>query len=148
MSDSPTSRPSNSTVRLPPAAGAGDWVLLEEPVPSEGSESGDQAEVIGCMLAYVRSTNGRTRVVMTEGGNRNCALVFNFGCEEEKEEFLRLLQSSPLTRRDDSEILTPDPATISAARPISEVFSAGIVFRIRGLADLAMGWLSGHKRVM
>jgi len=148
MSGFPTSPPSNVSAGLPPAAGAGQWIQLEEPVPHEASEDGDEAEVIGCMLAYARSANARMRVVVTEGKDGSCAMLFNFGCEEEKEEFLRLLQANPLTRRRDSEILIPDPVTILAARPLSEVFSADIVFRIRAFADIAAGWLSGRKRVM
>lgn len=90
MSDSPTSPPSNATVRLPTSADAGEWAQLEEPVPQGANEAGDEAEVIGCMLAYARKANAQMLVVMSEGGNQKCALVFRF--EEEKEEFLRLLQ--------------------------------------------------------
>jgi len=124
MSGSPTSPPSNVSAGLPPAAGAGQWIQLEEPVPHEASEDGDEAEVIGCILAYARSANARMRVVVTEGKDGSCAMLFNFGSEEEKEEFLRLLLANRLTRRRDSEILIPDPVTILAARP-----AVGSVFR-------------------
>jgi len=44
MRGSPTSPPSNASAGLPPVAGAGEWIQLEEPVLHEASDPGRAAQ--------------------------------------------------------------------------------------------------------
>jgi hypothetical protein len=128
-----------------------DWMTWIDSLPTDDDEVRESfAAAWGTLFAYAALTQTRMLALRKEPhGDDPYALLFSFSSDENKAEFLRLIQSNDSLAFYDDEIddtikTVPDPSEIAAARPIATVFPADLIRRV---TEHAVVILSAYGRV-
>lgn len=127
MSNTPILPPGN-TPRVPPYwRNEQDWIVLMEFLRDDDQEDRSRgAEAIGYMLAYANMTDTRMLALVGSAKDGAYELLFSFNSNENKMEYLRLLQSNEATACEEEEILVPRQEEIDAAQPIACILPADV----------------------
>jgi hypothetical protein len=129
-----------------------NWMTWTDCLPTDDDEVRESfAAAWGTLFAYAALTQTRMLALRKEpyAEYEPYAILFSFSSDENKAEFLRLIQSNDSLAFDDDEIdetikTVPDPAEIAAARPVAMVFPNDL---IRNVTELAVVILSAYGRV-
>jgi hypothetical protein len=98
------------------------------------------AEAIGSMLGYAWTTDTRMLALVGDPKADVYEVLFFFSSQENKAEFLCLLQANDATACEEEEIMVPHPEEIKAAQPIAEVLPGDVLREVLAIAPNAFQW--------
>jgi len=116
-----------------------DWLCVIEFLPSdEESERARGASVVGYLSAYAQMTNTRMLALLGGPVGEAYELLFSFSSEEDKAEFLRLMQSNEATQTETELIVVPSSDEIRDAKPIGLVLPEDVLRHATAVAIMVM----------
>jgi len=123
-----------------------DWLCLIEFLPQDNEEERAYgAEVIGYLAGYAQMTDTRILALLGDPEADAYELLFSFSSEENKQRFLKLMQSNELTETDPGLISVPSADEIRDARPLGMVLSEDVIRHITAIGVLLVAGAKSER---